>query len=251
MLVSAAPTSLVSAAPTLLFSSYLTLALSLPPCPLLHPSFYFNLSARSNRNCLLFPTVLSSYRGSLHTRFSQGTTGPMSWPDREHYLCPLQSPVVSLHLPLASTVLFSWTGGILSYLNFSAQRFPRFPQKNLCSLVMLAVFSFVFAATDTVFCQAFIFLRLVESRILPAVPTNTHFRKPLISFCTVQLQNLCAIHSLATFCLSKTSGPDSGELPSFCGSMVFRHASIPRKWSGNNNNNRVFHSFTIFPKIFV
>ena len=29
-----------------------------------------------------------------------------------------------------------------------------------------------------------------------------------------------------------TSGPDPGELPGFWGSMVFRHAPIPRKGSG-------------------
>ena len=35
---------------------------------------------------------------------------------------------------------------------------------------------------------------------------------PLISFSTVQLRTLCAAHSLATLCLSTTSGPGSGEL---------------------------------------
>ena len=36
---------------------------------------------------------------------------------------------------------FSQIGGVLSHLNFSTRRFPRFPPRNLCSLVMLAVFS--------------------------------------------------------------------------------------------------------------
>ena len=44
-------------------------------------------------------------------------------------------------------------------------------------------------------------------------------------FCTVQLQTV-----------STTSNPGPGELPDFWGSMVFRHALIPRKGSGNNNN---------------
>ena len=44
---------------------------------------------------------------------------------------------------------------------------------------------------------------------------------------------LCAAHSLATLCLSTTSGPDLEELPGFCGSMVFRHTPIPRKGSDN------------------
>ena len=37
-------------------------------------------------------------------------------------------------------------------------------------------------------------------------------------------------------CLSTISGPCPGELPGFWGSMVFRHAPIPLKGSGNNNN---------------
>ena len=37
--------------------------------------------------------------------------------------------------------------------------------------------------------------------------------------------------------LSMTSAPGHGKLPGFWGSMVFRHAPLPRKGSGNNNNN--------------
>ena len=80
LLVSAAPTSL-----PLLFSCYLTLVLFSPLCPLLHLSFYLNLSGRSGRNCLLFPPVLSDYNGFLD----------ISWSDGERYLRPLQSLVVS------------------------------------------------------------------------------------------------------------------------------------------------------------
>ena len=47
----------------------------------------------------------------------------------------------------------------------------------------------------------------------------------------------CAARSLATLYLFTTSGPDPGELLGFWGSMVLRHAPIPRKSSGNNNNN--------------
>ena len=97
---------------------------------------------------------------------------------------------------------------------------------------------FVYAATDTAFYCARTFLGLAESRILPAAPVGTRPRTPLISFCTVQLRTLCAAHSLATFCLFTTSGPDLGELPGFWGSIVFRHALIPRKGSGNNNKQQ-------------
>ena len=101
---------------------------------------------------------------------------------------------------------------------------------------MLAVFSLIFAAMDTAFLEVLISLGLAESRILPAAPVDTHPRTPFISFCTVQLQTLYAAHSLATLCLSMTSGPDPGELPGFFSSMVFRHARIPRKWLGKQQH---------------
>ena len=43
---------------------------------------------------------------------------------------------------------------------------------------------------------------------------------------------------LATLCLFMTSGPDPGELPGFWGSMVFRHAPIPRKGSGKQQQQQ-------------
>ena len=44
--------------------------------------------------------------------------------------------------------------------------------------------------------------------------------------------------SLATLYLFTTFGPDPGELPSFWGSMVFRHAPIPWKRSGNQQQQQ-------------
>ena len=133
-----------------LFSSYLTLALSSPPCPFLHLSYYLKLCGRSGRNCLL-SLVLLGYNGSPDTRFSRGTTQLMSLPDGERCLCLPQSLVVSLPLPLVSTLVFSRTGGVLSLPNILTHRFPQFPLRNLCSLVMLAVSSLVIAGMDTAF----------------------------------------------------------------------------------------------------
>ena len=117
------------------------------------PSFliYLKLCGRSGRNCLLSHPVLLDYNESPDTRFSRGTTRPMSWPDRERYSCPPQSLVVSLLLSLVFTLVLSRTGGVLSHRSISTHRFPRFPPRNLCSLVMLAVPSLVYAATDTAF----------------------------------------------------------------------------------------------------
>ena len=144
--------STIKSAISLLFFSYLIFVLSSPPYPLLHLSFYHKLFGRSGRNCLLSPGVLSGYNGSSDTCFSWGTTRLMSWPDGERYLRPLQSLVVSLLLSLVSTLVLSRTGGVLSHRNSLTHRSPRFPPRNLCSLVTLAVFSFDNAATDTAFC---------------------------------------------------------------------------------------------------
>ena len=147
--------------------------------------------------------------------FSRRTTRLMGLPNGERNSCPLRSLVVSLLLSLVSTFVFSRTGGVLSDQNSSTHRLPRFPPRNLYSFVMLAVFSFLYAATDTAYCEALISLGLAESRILPAAPANTRPRTLFISFCTVQLRTVCTACSLATLCLSTTSDSASGELPSF------------------------------------
>ena len=82
--------STIKSAISLLFSSCLTLVLSSPPCPLLHLSSYPKLCGRSDRNCLLAPSVLLDYNGSPDTRFSRGTTRPMSSLDGVRYLRLLQ-----------------------------------------------------------------------------------------------------------------------------------------------------------------
>ena len=135
----------------LLFSYYLILVLSSPPCPLLRLFSYLKLCGKSGRNCSFSPPVLSGYNGSPDTRFSQGTPRLMSWPDGERYLRPPLSLVVSLLLSLVSTLLFFRTGDVLSHRSFLTHRIPRFPPRNLCSLVMLAVSSLVYAAMETAF----------------------------------------------------------------------------------------------------
>ena len=87
-------------------------------------------------------------------------------------------------------------------------------------------------------------LGLAELRILPAAPVDTRPRTLVISFCTVQLRTLYATHSWATLCLFTTSGPDPGELPGFWGSMVFRHAPIPRKGSGKQQQQHVTRKYS-------
>ena len=103
---------------------------------------------------------------------------------------------------------------------------------------MLAVFSLVYAATDTAFCLAPISLGLSESRILAAAPVDTRPRTPLISFCIVQLPTLCSTRSLATLYLYTISVPGLG---SYSASEApwssAMHAPIPWKGSGKNNSS--------------
>ena len=134
-----------------LLFSYLTLALSSPPCPLLDLSSYLKLCGRSGRNCLPSPPVQLGYNGSSDIRFSRETMRLMTWLDEERYSRPPQSLVVSLLLALASTLVFSRTGGALSHRNSLTHRFSRFQPRNLCSLVILPVCSLVYVATDTAY----------------------------------------------------------------------------------------------------
>ena len=114
---------------------YLTLALSSPPCPLLHLSLYLNLCQK------LFSLFSSSIK-------LQWVPGHSFLPDddaadelarRGALLVP--SAIPCSHSSLISGIHSSRTGGILSHRNSSTHRFPRFPPRNLCFYVMLAVFS--------------------------------------------------------------------------------------------------------------
>ena len=59
---------------------------------------------------------------------------------------------LSLLLSLVSTLALSRTGGIVSHRKSLTHRLPRFPLRNMCSLVMLAVFPLVYPVTDKAFC---------------------------------------------------------------------------------------------------
>ena len=148
---------------------------------------------------------VAGYNGSPKTRFSRGTTRLMSWPDGERYSCPLHSHIVSLLLSLVSTLVFCRTRGVLSHLNSLTHRFPRFPLRNFGSLCPLSS-----PLQWTQSSIKLLSLALAESRILPAAPADTRPRTPLMSFYAVQLRILYAAHSLATLCLSTTSGPRPG-----------------------------------------
>ena len=131
------------------FSSCLTLALSSPPCSLHHLSCYLKLCGRSGRNCLFFSSCSIRLQWVPGHSFLRGNDTADELARRGALLAPSAIPC-SL-LPLVSTLVLSRTGGILSLRSILTHRFPQFPLRNLCSLVMLAVSSLVFAAMDTAF----------------------------------------------------------------------------------------------------
>ena len=109
--------------------------------------------------------------------FSRRTTRLMSWPVGERYLRPCSL------LSLVSTLLFSWTGGAPFHRNSSILRFPRFPPRNLCSLVMLPVLSLVYVATDTACCSCLFRIGRIENPSCSACGHSSQDTSHLILHC--------------------------------------------------------------------
>ena len=129
---------------------------------------------------------------------------------------------------LSFSLFFSWTGCVVSHLISLTHRSPRYPLRNLCSFVTLAMPPLVFDGMDTAFCQALISLELAELRILHAKPPES-VPGHLLSHSALSSYGLFA--SLA-LCFATTSGSSPEKLPGFKGSTVFRHAPIPRNELG-------------------
>ena len=139
----------------------------------------------------------------------------------------------------------SLTSGIHSFLfsdwrrtvssKFFDIQVPSISTENLCFYVMLAVFSFVFAATHSLPLSSYLSRigRIENSSFIAgghSSPDTSHF----ILHCpgTDSLRRSRFGDSLSLYDLC--SRPE--ELPVFWGSKVSRHALIPRKRSGNNKN---------------
>ena len=161
----------------------------------------------------------------------------MSCPDGERYLCPLQSLVVSLLLSrIHSRPISDWRRTVSS--KFFDTQVPSISTEELVlPRHARCVLSRPRCNGHSLLLSS-LSMGLAESKILPAAPADIRPRTPLISFCAVQLRTLYASHSLATLCLSTTSGPDPGELPGF---WAPRSSTMPPSLGRgrvSNNNNR-------------
>ena len=206
---------------SLLFSCSPTLALSSPLCPLLHYSFYFDLSGRFGRDCIVFPPVLSRYNGLPDTRFSRGTMRRlMSWPDGKRF------PRIS---HIHSSFFSDWRRTVLS--KFFDTLVPSISTEEL-----------VFP----------LYARCVPSRLrYNGQPTDKFYlsrigriENPSYSACGHPSQDIsylilhCPATDSAPLALWRLSDPGPGELPGCWSSMVFRHAPILRKGPGSNNSSK-------------
>ena len=160
---------------------------------------------------------------STDARFSRGTTRVMSWPNAEHYSCPLQSLVVFyLSYPLIS----NWRRTVSSKF-FDTQVLSI----NFCSLVALVVSSFIFAATNTTYCKALISRigRIENSYGVCGHPSQDTSHLILHSLATDCLRRSIFGHSLSLYNLwPRTWGVSR---------LLERHALIARKGSGVNNSH--------------
>ena len=206
-LVSATPTSL----PLLLLSDSR------------HPlSFYFNLSGRFSRDCIVFPPVLPRYNGLPDTRFSRGTMRRlMSWPDGKRF--PRISHIHSyLFSDWRRTVSSKFFDTLVPSISTEELVFPLYarcvPSRLRCNGHSLLISSHL-------------------SRI-------GRIENPSCSACGHPSQDIshlilhCPATDSAPLALWRLSGPGPGELPGCWSSMVFRHAPILRKGPGSNNSSK-------------
>ena len=219
----------------LLFCYYLTLVLSSPPCPLLRLFFYLKLCGRSGRNCLLSP-VLSGYNGSPDTRFSRETTLLINWPDGVRHLRPPQPLVVSPLISRIHSFLFSNWRRTVSSKFFDTQ----VPSISTEELVLPRHARCVLSRLR---CNG-------HSPLLGSYLSRIgRIENPCCSACGHSSQDTShlILHCPATNSLRRSLFGDSvslrplvlRELPGFWGSEVFRHAPIPRKGSGKQQQQQI------------
>ena len=131
----------------------------------------------------------------------------------------MPSAIPCIFSPLISRIhssLFFGTGGVLSLFNFSRQ-VSSISTKELVLPCHARCILFRLCCNGHSLLLSSYLSRIGRIENPSCSACGTRPRTLLISFFTVQLQVVCAAHSLATLCLSTTSGPGPRELPGFRG----------------------------------
>ena len=137
------------------------------------------------------------------------------------------------HLSPTGGIYLSPTGGILPYRNSSKHRFPStsteelvLPRHARCVLSRLRCNGYSLLLSSYLSR-----ISRIENPSSGACGHSSQDTSHLILHCS-------ATDCLATLGLFMTFGSGAGELPGFWGSMVFRHALIPRKGRVTTTNIR-------------
>ena len=231
LLVSAAPTSLS------FFFSFPTVWLSF--CPLLHLSFYLKLCGRSGKNCLLSPVLSGRLQWVPGHSFLPGNDAADELARRGALLAPSAipcslSPVISrIHsrpiLDWRRTVSSKFFDTQISSISIEELVLPRHACCVLTRLrcnghsLLLGSYLSRIGRIENISCSACRHSSQDTSHLILHCPATDSLRRSL----------------LPTLYLFTTSGPHPRELLGFWGSMVFRHASIPRKGSGKQQQRGV------------
>ena len=222
---------------SLLFS-YVTLVLSSPLYPLLRLPFYFKLCGRFGWNCVLSSSVLSDYNGSPDTRFLLGNDAADELARRGALLAPSAipcslSPLISrIHSRLSSdwrrTVSSKFFDTQVPSISTEELVLPRLASCVFLGLrcnghsLLLGCYLSRIGRIENPSCSAGGHSSQDISHLILQCPTTDSLRWSLFGD-SLSFYDLC---------------PDPGELSGFWGSMVFRHAPISRKGSGNQQQQQ-------------
>ena len=171
------------------------------------------------------PPVLSGYNGS-GTLVSPGNNAAR----RGALVAP--SAITCSLFPLISRIhlsLFSQTGVLPRHSRCVPPRL----RCNKHSL-LLSFYFFRIGRFENLSCSAFGHSSQDTFHLILHCPATDYLRRSLFDDSLSLSLSLSLSPSLSLFTIS---GPGLGELRCFWGSMVFRHAPIPRNGSDNNNNN--------------